>query len=159
MSTDAEVIEAVELAFSDLERPEHFTNHLHCEECAEHDQTLLQSDRDSLQVDAVTNPGWDPISFCSPHGKAYYLPSLVRFALNAVEGSGMPYWQHLQIHLEGDGPNSSLIEYCSTPRRLKNGAPWKKSSELMSIGQVRPSHSIERTSNGLRPSAASHVKR
>lgn len=117
MNTDAEVIEAVEYAFSDLERPEHFTNHLHCEECAEHDQTLLQSDRDSLPVDAVTNPGWDPISFCSSHGKAYYMPALVRFALTAAEGSGMPYWQQLLIHLEGDGPNNSLIEYCSNPQR------------------------------------------
>lgn len=73
MNTDAEVIEAVEVAFSDLKRPEHFTNHLHCEECAEHDQTLLQSDRDSFRLDAVTNPGWDPISFCSSLGKAYFL--------------------------------------------------------------------------------------
>jgi hypothetical protein len=117
LSTDADILKAVEAAFSEVERPEHFTNHLHCEECAEHDQTLLQADRNSLQVDAVTNPGWDPISFCSPQGKAYYLPSLIRFALADAEGSGMPYWQQLLVHLEGDGPKNALIEYCSQSQR------------------------------------------
>jgi hypothetical protein len=117
MSTDAEIIETVAIAFSEVAKPQHFTNHLHCEECEEHDKTLLEHDRSSLQVDAVNNPGWDPICFCSPEGKAYYMPTLIRFALANADAGALSYWQQLLFHLEGDGPNNALIAYCSKPQR------------------------------------------
>jgi len=117
LSTDQDIIEAVESAFADVSRPAHFTNYLHCDECAEHDQTLLQHDRDSLRVGCVNNPGWDPICFCSPQGKAYYIPALVRFALEDSNGSTHPYWQQLLFHLEADGPKNVLIEFCSAHQR------------------------------------------
>jgi hypothetical protein len=117
MTTDAAITEAVAVAFSEAQKPEHFTNHLHCEECAEHDQTLLSHDRDSLPIDVVNNPGWDPVCFCSPEGKAYYMPTLVRFALENGDANSLPYWLQLLFHLEGDGPNNALIAYCSKPQR------------------------------------------
>ena len=115
MSTDAEIIEIVRLAFSGVERPQHFTDHLHCEECAEHDETLRQKNLSTLEVNDINNPGWDPISFCSPQGKAYYMPALVAFALK--DDSAFPYWQQLLIHLEGNGPNHALIAYCSESQK------------------------------------------
>jgi hypothetical protein len=115
--TDAEIIDAVERAFSDCAKPEHFTNHLHCEECEEHDQTLLLHDRESLRVGHVNNPGWDPLCYCSPAGKAYYMPALVRFALANVTEDSFPYWQQLLFHLEGDGPDNAFVEHCSKAQR------------------------------------------
>jgi hypothetical protein len=115
LSTDAEIIEIVKIAFSVVERPEHFTNYIHCEECAEHDETLCRKDQQTLQIDDVNNPGWDPISFCSPQGKAYYMPALIAIALS--DDSMIPYWQQLLFHLEGSGPGHALIAYCSERQR------------------------------------------
>ena len=116
MSTDSEVIAEVFAAFDKVERPEHFTNHLHCEECAEHDALLTAHDRETLELDHVATIEGDPINFCSPQGKAYYLPNLVRFALEDTDLSS-PYWIQLTRHLEGDGPENSLILYCSHEQR------------------------------------------
>lgn len=116
MSTDALIIAEVMKAFGPVERPEHFTNHLHCEECAEHDDVLRLHDRESLKIDDVSNPGWDPISFCSPQGKAYYMPTLVRFALE--ESPDSYYLMQLISHLEVGGPDSPIISYCSKPQCL-----------------------------------------
>lgn len=117
MHSDATLIATVEEAYADVPRPEHFTNHQHCEECAEHDQTLLSCDRGTLSLEHVGNPGWDPLCFCTPQGKAYYMPSLVKLALAKKADSCAPYWQQLLFHLEGDGSGNSLISYCSLPQR------------------------------------------
>ena len=113
MNTPAEILQIVESAFAGVAKPEHFTNHLHCEECAEHDSTLRENDRSSLSLEHVGNPGWDPICFCSPQGKAYYLPSLIRLALEPDSS----YWQQLLFHLEGNGPGNDLILFCSKVQR------------------------------------------
>lgn len=117
MNSDATVIAEVEKTYAGVPKPEHFTNYLHCEECAEHDQTLLSCDRDTLSLQHVGNPGWDPLCFSSPQGKAYYMPRLVKLALAKEAGSCAPYWQQLLFHLEGDGPGNDLISYCTYPQR------------------------------------------
>ena len=85
MSTDASILASIDTEFGNLLRPEHFTNHAHCCECAEHDELLRSRDRDTLRVEDVCNPGWDPLCFCSPEGLAYFFPSLARFALAEAE--------------------------------------------------------------------------
>jgi hypothetical protein len=117
MKSDAEIIDAVNTAFLGITRPEHFTNYMHCSECLERDQTLLQHDCVTLRVEHVNNPAWDPITFCSEHGKAYFMPALVRFALLDADGIGLSYWQQLLSHLEGSGPNHALITYCTKPQQ------------------------------------------
>jgi hypothetical protein len=82
MPSDREVLAAINAAFGDVPKPDHFTNYTHCEECAEHDETLRTHDRDTPLVSHVDNPGWDPLCFTSPHGKAYYMPALAKFALD-----------------------------------------------------------------------------
>jgi hypothetical protein len=116
MSTDAEIIADVIQAFANVERPEHFANYLHCEECAEHDAVLVSHDRATLTVDHVANPGWDPIGFCSTPGKAYYLPSLVQFALQG-SADDSPYLMQLIHHLEWNGADNALVSYCSKDQR------------------------------------------
>ncbi|MGY4532650.1 hypothetical protein ACVW0Y_001779 [Pseudomonas sp. TE3786] len=122
MRTDVQIIAEVLAAFDLVERPEHFTNYLHCEECEEHDSLLRSHDRQSLKLDDVCNPGWNPISFCSPQGKAYYLPALVRFALENTEQAESYLMFQLMELLESDGPGSPLISYCSTEQRLSIAA-------------------------------------
>jgi len=111
------VIEAVKLAFQEVRKPPHFTNRDHCEECAEHDDLLRSHDRETLGLEQLANPGWDPLCFCSAEGKAYYMPALVSCALNQEPEGVPPYWQQLLFHLEGDGPNNALIAWCSKAQR------------------------------------------
>lgn len=116
MSSDASIVETIAAAYAGVEKPGHFTNYLHCEECEEHDQTLVLHDRDTLKLEHVNNPGWDPLCFCTPHGKAYYMPCLVKFAL-ADSQSVSPYWQQLLFHLEGDGRDNAFITFCTPQQR------------------------------------------
>jgi hypothetical protein len=60
MATDHEIINTVRHAFAAESRPEHFTDHTHGCECAEHDALLVSRDLDSLRVEDVNNAGWDP---------------------------------------------------------------------------------------------------
>jgi hypothetical protein len=76
--TEAELLGLVDRAFRSSPRPAHFTNFDHCGECAEHDELLRSRDRDTLTLDDVGNAGWDPLSFTSSAGVAYYMPALVR---------------------------------------------------------------------------------
>ena len=117
VTTDADVVAAIDMAFGAMRKPDHFTNYMHCEECAEHDETLRLHDRETLRLDHVHNPGWDPLCFCSAEGKAYYMPALVRFALAPSVRGGDWYWDQLLFHLAGDGPNNELIAYCNEAQR------------------------------------------
>ena len=51
-----------------MPKPVHFTTYRHCCECAEHDETLLAYDIDSIGIEQLGNPGWDPLCFVSVEG-------------------------------------------------------------------------------------------
>lgn len=106
---DADVLAAIDAAFETAIKPEHFADYRHCEECAEHDETLRSHDRDTLRVEHVNNPGWDPLCFCSEEGKAYYMPTLARFALAPLENEHDWYGCQLLFHLAGDGAKQCLL--------------------------------------------------
>jgi hypothetical protein len=78
---DQAVLRTIETAFADYAKPEHFTDFSHCEECQEHDDTLRAKTRDTLQRSDLGNAGWDPISFITEEGMAYFLPTMARLAL------------------------------------------------------------------------------
>jgi hypothetical protein len=91
-----ELLRAVERAFADVERPEHFTRYMHCCECAEHDETLRAATPATIGLPELGNPGWDPMCFVSVEGFHYYLPALARLAL----GRGKDYYlDQLLCHL------------------------------------------------------------
>jgi hypothetical protein len=117
MSTDAEIIADIESVFSSALKPEHFTNFTHCEECAEHDELLQSKDRDNLHISDVNNPGWDPLSFCSPEGFAYFMPTLVKFALTESEPVFSPYAGQLLFHLFSGAEYNRFYQYCSSAQR------------------------------------------
>jgi hypothetical protein len=81
VSSDNQVLRRIQLAFASRVRPDHFTNYMHCSECAEHDEVLRSRNSDTLRIEDVGNSGCDPICYISPEGFAYYLPALARLAL------------------------------------------------------------------------------
>ncbi len=97
------------------ERPEHFTNYRHCDECAEHDQTLLTAEIDTIGLEELGNPGWDPICFSSPEGRSYYMPAFVRLSLDTVDDAF--YFEQFLFHLEGDGPGNDWLLSCNQEQR------------------------------------------
>ncbi|TXS91374.1 hypothetical protein FV139_16760 [Parahaliea maris] len=96
-------------------KPTHFTNYRHCEECAEHDQALLDASIDTISLAELGSPGWDPICFATPEGVKYYMPALVRLSLESVDGDF--YFGQLLFHLELDGPNNALYLACTPEQR------------------------------------------
>jgi hypothetical protein len=114
---DREVLEQLRQAFQNCPRPEHFTDFEHCDECAEHDRTLLSRTPDTLQIEDVGNPGWEPICFTSPAGFAYYLPGLARLVFEAPPYVCNWYGNQLFWHLISDGPGNARYLHCSPEQR------------------------------------------
>lgn len=114
---DSKILELVVQAFQGCPRPEHFTDYRHCGECAEHDQTLSSRTPDSITLDELGNPGWDPICFVSPEGFRYYLPGLARLVLE--EPTDRHDWYAAQFfwHLISDGPANARVNACSPTQR------------------------------------------
>lgn len=117
MPSDAEILHAVHLAFAGCSRPEHFTDFTHCEECAEHDDLLRSRDLDTLCLEDIGNPGWDPICFISPAGFAYYLPALLRLALAEPDHAHDWYGSSLFFHLCLDGKQNARLLACTPAQR------------------------------------------
>ena len=97
-------------------KPEHFTNYTHCDECNEHDETLRNSNLETISMEQLGNPAWDPMCFCSIEGKKYYMSALIRLCVETIE-SNNPYLSQLLFHLEWDGENNDLIISCTTEQR------------------------------------------
>ena len=98
-------------------KPEHFTDYGHCCECAEHDQTLLAFDVDSIGLEQLGNPGWDPLCFSSTEGLIYYMPALIRLIVDTIENPQESYLDQMLFHLIKDGPRNSLVIACSAEQR------------------------------------------
>lgn len=114
MTTDWK--QQAKLIFS-VPKPEHFTDYRHCCECAEHDQTLLAFDVDSIGLEQVGNPGWDPMCFCSPEGMIYYMPALIRLTIDTIEHPRQSYLDQMLFHLIMDGPGNRLVVACNQEQR------------------------------------------
>lgn len=78
-----EVLTTVEEAFRSASCPEHFTNYMHCQECADHDSLLRSRDRSMLKIEDVNNPAWNPVDYLTAEGFVYYFPALARLALSS----------------------------------------------------------------------------
>ena len=96
-------------------KPAHFTNYRHCEECAEHDETLRKYDIDTIGLDQLGNPGWDPICFATPQAKHYYMPAFVRLSLDSLTEEF--YFSQFLFHLEADGADNDLHKSCTFVQR------------------------------------------
>jgi hypothetical protein len=100
-----------------MPKPEHFTNHRHCCECAEHDETLLAYDVDSIGVQQLGNPGWDPLCFATAEGLLYYLPAFIRLTLHTMDTPQERYLDQLLFHLMYDGQANRIMRACNLEQR------------------------------------------
>jgi len=98
-------------------KPIQFGNPKHCCECAEHDQTLSASDVDSIGLQQLGNPGWDPLCFSSVEGLIYYMPALIRLTLDTMDNPHETYIDQMLFHLIQDGPDNRLVSACSKEQR------------------------------------------
>lgn len=115
---DQEVLRCIDHAFEGLSKPEHFTNHTHCDECKEHDKTLRARTRETLRREELGNAGWDPITFSSEEGIGYLFPALARFALLPdVWRQHSWYGSQLLSHLSWDGGSNRFLVWCSPRQR------------------------------------------
>jgi hypothetical protein len=108
--------EQAKLTFS-MPKPIHFTNYQHCCECAEHDETLLAHDRDSIGLDQLGSPAWDPLCFSSPEGLKYYMPALIRLTLDGIDRHQESYLDQMLFHLIQDGKDNRLVSACNVEQR------------------------------------------
>ena len=100
-----------------IPKPDHFTDYTHCCECTEHDQTLLAFDVDSIGLEELGNPGWDPLCFSSPEGLIYYMPALVRITVDTINNPRQSYLDQMLFHLIMDGPGNRLVSACNEEQR------------------------------------------
>jgi hypothetical protein len=90
-----DVLRQIASAFAGVPRPEHFTNHTHCCECAEHDDTLRLHTPETIGLSQLS-PSWDPICFATLDAYLHYLPGLARLAF----GRGPDYYlEQFVFHL------------------------------------------------------------
>ena len=118
MTEDAErqeILAEIAEAFA-VPRPAWFVNAKHCCECADHDELLSSRDLHSLKLEDVNNAGWDPVCFTTSEGFRYYIPALVRLALESATTSDW-YFPQLLFHLIGDGPQNRRVVCCSTAQQ------------------------------------------
>jgi hypothetical protein len=118
MPSDADILLQIQQAFAGCNRPAHFTNFTHCEECAEQDALLLSRDAATLRIEDVSNPGCNPIGFASPEGFAYFLPALARFVLSEPDQVNGWYGGQLLFHLCYDGRQNARLLACTRNQRL-----------------------------------------
>lgn len=83
-----ELISEALLLFPDI-RPDHFTDPGHCEDCRDHDITLLEYTRENIPFYLLGNPGWDTLCFVNEAGFKYFFPAMVRLA---IHGTGEEYY-------------------------------------------------------------------
>jgi len=98
-----------------MEKPDNFTELSHCEECAEHNETLKNSDVKTIGLEALGKPSWDPVCFCSVEGKLYYTPAFLRLSLDSLDQEF--YLDQFLFHLIWDGENNGYYQACSLEQR------------------------------------------
>lgn len=114
---DERVLQRINQAFADVSKPEHFADHTHCSECAEHDTVLRSRTRETLRREDLGN-GWDPVSFSNAQGIAYLFPALARFALLPdVWRDHDWYGSQLLSHLRWEGSDNRFLAWCSPIQR------------------------------------------
>ena len=113
-----QILEALYQEFSDVEKPEHFTKFEHCEECREHNETMKSANLDTLTALHLGSFGWNPLSFLTEQGFAYFMPRLIELLLqDAKFRSGDPFAESMLFQL---CPSASFDRFLSySPQKCR----------------------------------------
>ncbi len=86
--TKQEVLTKIDEVFGNLPRPvQLIRDPKHCCECEEHEETLARLTPQTISIKEVGSPAWDPMTFASDASFHYFMPGLVRMALEKGEES------------------------------------------------------------------------
>lgn len=96
--------------FESRERPDHFTDYTHCEECAKHDATLQRRNNDTISFSDVGNISNTPIFFITVEGFLYFLPGLARLASSA-EDDNEYFLDTFLTHLDNESRRSAMTKH------------------------------------------------
>ena len=105
------------LLIFNVPKPAHFGNYRHCCECAEHDETLSAYAVDSIGLEQLGHPSWNPLCFASAEGLRYYMPALIRLTLETIDNPGERYLEQMLFHFIQDGMGNRLVSVCSKEQR------------------------------------------
>ncbi|MCP4978366.1 MAG: hypothetical protein GY931_19645 [Maribacter sp.] len=112
--SEQELLNFIDSEFQNVQKPNHFTNYTHCDECETHDNTLKNKTKNTLTRKDLGNPGWDPIGFSKPQGLGYYFPVMVRYALLPdVWPDREWYGDQILSHLSYEGVKNKFSNWCS----------------------------------------------
>jgi hypothetical protein len=70
-----------------------------------------------LSLADVGNSGWDPLSFCTAAGLAYYVPALARLALSTSADEPPWYAEQFVFHLGYGHLDNRLYGHCNAEQR------------------------------------------
>jgi hypothetical protein len=98
---DEPILEKVSRHFSRYSRPADFINRDHCDECAEHYETLLGVPVDRLEYAHLGDGAWDPSAMLTPDGFRYYFPGIARIADQERDIWMDPLVMRLPLHYTG----------------------------------------------------------
>lgn len=115
--TDLRVLDRIDDAFGSVQKPAHFTDYGHCDECKEHDDTLRSQTKETIGRNHLGTAGWDPITFTTAEGVAYYFPALARFALRPAIGDRDWYGDQLLWHLCYGAEANKLLRWCNAHQK------------------------------------------
>jgi hypothetical protein len=96
MVTDRISVE-IDRAFRN-ERPARMVrNPDHCDECAEHEETMQAVTPETVSLDRVGSSAWDPVCYLTDEAYRYFMPGFARLALGRGDGY---YLDQFLFHLE-----------------------------------------------------------
>lgn len=114
MGTDS-LLSAIDKAFGCPRPAQMVRNPDHCDECAEHENTMQSVTPEIVSLDQVGGPAWDPVCFITDEAYSHFMPGFARLAL----GRGAEYYldQYL-FHLASGRIGALDIAQCETVSAL-----------------------------------------
>lgn len=113
----AEIITRAFEVFSVHPRPDRFTDHPGCCECAEHNDTLSAATPRTIARSDLGGMSWDPITFTTPAAFRYYLPGLIRTVVTSRGDES--YFEQFLWHISASSITAKgLEEFSEAERRV-----------------------------------------
>lgn len=105
-------------------RPKYFTDYTHCPECLENHEILNRFLPETISMNELGNIGSDPICFATTEAALYYMPAMVRLALETLESD--QYIHQFLFHLSCRNKENRLHLAANQEQRefIQNFLAW-----------------------------------